>query len=767
MATSIKVTLELDDKGYLTGIKTATDQTAKLAVETEKAASKASGMFGNIATGASEAIGKLKGLVAAYAGIQAIQSALTLGDQLNDLSKATDISIQKILQLQSALMQAGGDGEDAAKMISNLQNTLDAAAQGGSAAQEQMLRLGFSFKDMTNLSPEQALQKTIEKLASMTNATERNALAFAILGKSARNINWEEVAEKVGKSADGYDQAAAAAKRAGDLFDRLAESAKNAKIGLMIAIEPLADLFDLLGKITGGSSGGLVMALAFAFKTLAIGVATAGLVIKGVVDDIKTLVAVIPALVDRDWDKVGKIFAANANEMKKDWANLAEFIDKQDLFGQNAKQPETTTGKPNAAGAASAAALPYYAKEVEALKKLSEEYKRNSTEKIKDIQISGLKLGMGEDEVAMMDALNTTTKKYNDTMADLLAKRAQESSGPQNAASKAKIAQLDIEMKKISDVYDMELQRVPEVIRAKNELIALDKLRIIQLQDQNKMSDALFSNITTRGAIGLTSLAKQYLEIDMAIKKANSTAINAEGIRRFGQDTFLDPNFKPPQSFLDWTNKVIADSQKLAEFQKGQAASTYELQRQFSSGWADAYTKYKEDAENAATESQTYFKTFSTGFEDAFVKMVQTGKLSFKDLANSLIADFARIQAKKALLGIFDMGGADSKGAGFSFGTLFGSIGKIFGFANGGNPPVNRPSIVGENGPELFVPKQAGTIISNGQFGTGGQVINNQVTYSIQAVDASSFRSLLARDPEFIHNVAEQGRRSLPIRSRR
>jgi hypothetical protein len=41
------------------------------------------------------------------------------------------------------------------------------------------------------------------------------------------------------------------------------------------------------------------------------------------------------------------------------------------------------------------------------------------------------------------------------------------------------------------------------------------------------------------------------------------------------------------------------------------------------------------------------------------------------------------------------------------------------------------------------------------------------VTYSIQAVDASSFRSMLARDPEFIHNVAEQGRRQLPIRSRR
>jgi len=192
--------------------------------------------------------------------------------------------------------------------------------------------------------------------------------------------------------------------------------------------------------------------------------------------------------------------------------------------------------------------------------------------------------------------------------------------------------------------------------------------------------------------------------------------------------------------------------------------------REFSTGWEQAFIKYKDDAENAASQSKTYFDTFTRGFEDAFVKLVQTGKLSFKDLANSLIADFARIQAKKALLGIFDMGGGNSSGGGFSFGTLFKGIGSIFGFANGGIPPVGQPSIVGERGPELFVPQSAGRIIPNDKLGGMGsqtQVINTAVTYSIQAVDASSFRTLVARDPEFIHNVAEQGRRQLPIRSRR
>ena len=41
-------------------------------------------------------------------------------------------------------------------------------------------------------------------------------------------------------------------------------------------------------------------------------------------------------------------------------------------------------------------------------------------------------------------------------------------------------------------------------------------------------------------------------------------------------------------------------------------------------------------------------------------------------------------------------------------------------FANGGRPPVGRPSIVGERGAELFVPDRAGTIIPNHQLGGMG-----------------------------------------------
>lgn len=49
------------------------------------------------------------------------------------------------------------------------------------------------------------------------------------------------------------------------------------------------------------------------------------------------------------------------------------------------------------------------------------------------------------------------------------------------------------------------------------------------------------------------------------------------------------------------------------------------------------------------------------------------------------------------------------------------------GFAEGGRPPRGVPSIVGENGPEMFLPDQSGTIIPNSRMG-GGTTVNITVT---------------------------------------
>ena len=65
-----------------------------------------------------------------------------------------------------------------------------------------------------------------------------------------------------------------------------------------------------------------------------------------------------------------------------------------------------------------------------------------------------------------------------------------------------------------------------------------------------------------------------------------------------------------------------------------------------------------------------------------------------------------------------------------------GGISSLLGFANGGRPPVGRASLVGEKGPELFVPKVAGTIIPNDKI--GGGTTNNYVTVNVEAGGATA-----------------------------
>ena len=65
-----------------------------------------------------------------------------------------------------------------------------------------------------------------------------------------------------------------------------------------------------------------------------------------------------------------------------------------------------------------------------------------------------------------------------------------------------------------------------------------------------------------------------------------------------------------------------------------------------------------------------------------------------------------------------------------TFGGIFSSLPT---FAAGGRPPVGRPSIDGERGPELFVPSTAGTIIPNNKMGG----MNNNIVVNV-AVDGGA-----------------------------
>lgn len=189
--------------------------------------------------------------------------------------------------------------------------------------------------------------------------------------------------------------------------------------------------------------------------------------------------------------------------------------------------------------------------------------------------------------------------------------------------------------------------------------------------------------------------------------------------------------------------ELVKLSEAAMEEQRKIIEANYKAQRTFAYGWKTAFREYVEQASNSASQAAKVFKTATQGMEDAIVNFVKTGKFEFKDLASTILEELLRIQIQKTMAGI--MGGSSGSG----IGSLFSGF-----FATGGMIPAGRYGVVGEAGPELVTGPANVTPTDK----LGG---STSVTYNINAVDAASFKELVARDPGFMFAVSEQGRKRI------
>ena len=120
------------------------------------------------------------------------------------------------------------------------------------------------------------------------------------------------------------------------------------------------------------------------------------------------------------------------------------------------------------------------------------------------------------------------------------------------------------------------------------------------------------------------------------------------------------------------------------------------------------------------------------GATETLFSDLMSGTMSAKDafmsFVDSILAGIARIIAQnftENLFGSFGSAGGGSSGGGLAslFGSLFGG-----GKAGGGPVSMGTPYLVGENGPELFIPPANGTIANSPStrrmMGGGGATIN-------------------------------------------
>ncbi|KWK79431.1 hypothetical protein WM16_07770 [Burkholderia ubonensis] len=88
-------------------------------------------------------------------------------------------------------------------------------------------------------------------------------------------------------------------------------------------------------------------------------------------------------------------------------------------------------------------------------------------------------------------------------------------------------------------------------------------------------------------------------------------------------------------------------------------------------GWAD----YIDQQQNVFQQTASIVNNATNGMADAFAKFCETGKLDFKSLATSIIADIARMQARAAVSGLFNF--------------AIGAVSSFFGGATGGTSALS------------------------------------------------------------------------------
>ena len=166
------------------------------------------------------------------------------------------------------------------------------------------------------------------------------------------------------------------------------------------------------------------------------------------------------------------------------------------------------------------------------------------------------------------------------------------------------------------------------------------------------------------------------------------------------------------QAKLDGNEKEVALKQKVAEATKDMSAEDAKRVENLIRGNALLAEQVK-----IAEEMDKIYEQIGMSIKDGVVNSIQAavdGTKSLAEVASNTLRNIAN-QLLNIGVNFALFGGPSGTGSG---GGLLGGL-----FANGGRPPVGKPSIVGERGPELFVPRSSGTIVPNHAMGGSTNVV--------------------------------------------
>ena len=296
----------------------------------------------------------------------------------------------------------------------------------------------------------------------------------------------------------------------------------------------------------------------------------------------------------------------------------------------------------------------------------------------------------------------------------------------------------------LNTVFDQRIAILQQLQAAEENLKKSQNESLFSTKSRIDLENQLKDIEGQRAKLTMNEIEQKYYDIKAAADKSAKAAIEAEEAR-----------LKRPLSLEEQQKYYDIAHQGDSLLIKSQG-ELYKKSRTFEVGWTKAFNAYALEATNAALQAEKIFQGVTKGMEDMIVNFTKTGKLNWQDFLNSMTEMLLRSQIQTLMTNIFgSMGSGGNSNANQGGGSLLGGIGSLLGLAGGGIIPSNGPVLVGERGPELLYGASGSRVVPNAG-------VASNVTYNINAVDAMSFKQMLAQDPTFLYAVSEQGRRKLP-----
>jgi len=128
------------------------------------------------------------GAAAVSAFVGAARHFASAGDDLEEMSQRTGVSVEALSELGFAAEIAGSDLETLETGLKHMQRSIVEAASGSESAQRALAMLGLTARDLSGLAPDEQFKRLADRIARVEDPAQRVALAMQLLGRSGTRL---------------------------------------------------------------------------------------------------------------------------------------------------------------------------------------------------------------------------------------------------------------------------------------------------------------------------------------------------------------------------------------------------------------------------------------------------------------------------------------------------------------------------------------------------------------------------------------------------